>query len=521
MKDYGIAAKKHREKVMFSMVKTKWDALQHLHFSSKKREFYKSLHEDLIEPQDFLRKFDYSMPQGKYCIPVCLITSDLVLRENIAQLKEGLKKLIAKHYSHKFLGGFKSLDEVLMAVDTMDNTLTWYYPSFSVGRFDYDSISSISPYVSHFDLLIREINDSYLAVEMHLFFTEQYINDLQKIINSDINESKAYLTSSLTHCRKKSGGKRTFAPVRYNPAKQKSDILYESITSLKWKFFDHLQRFFPTMLHRLNLIPPGMLFYQTNIDYRDISAIHFWESIGVPIHNGQFIDSSQKIFFNTSLSGRYSKDSYSDMLFIFHDEKTKFTGEYCDIGYQVVHKYCQSSSCDFFKIQFLDIYNSYFSKELIQYKNKLNKIKLQKKRLYSLLKLRYIFERKIDLYKRLAKDPIWDDCTNRIGNVFDGKTMIKLVDYTHFIGIPIESKNRIIEQIKAITEDFAEKEAILQHLENYTHESRNRILNFVMFLIAAMTLALVIFPDWSKSIATFLTDLWTQILSFADKTFQS
>lgn len=520
MKDYGIVAKKHKEKVMFSKAKKKYSVLRYLHFSSKKREWYKFLYEDLINPQDFLCKFDYSIPQGKYCIPVCLITSDLVLRENIAHLKEGLKKLIAKHYSHKFLGGFKSLDEVLMAVDTMDSTLTWYYPSFNVGRFDFDSISTISPYISHFDLLIREINDSYLAVEMHLFFTEQYTSDLQKIINSDINESKTYLTSSLTHRGKKSGGKRMFTPISYNPAKQKSDMLYESITSTKWKFYDHLQRFFPNMLHKLDLMPPGMLFYQTNIDYHDTSATRFGESIGIPMHNGQFIDSAQKIFFNTKLSGRYSEDGYSDMLFIFHDEKMKFIGEHCDIEYQVVHNFCQSSSCDFFKIQFLDIYNNYFSKELIQYKNKLNKIKLQKKRLYSLLKLRYLFERKMDLYKRLVKDPIWDNCENRIANVFNGKTTIGVFDYTHFVGISIGSKNRIIEQVKTITDDFTEKEAILQHLENYTHESRDRIINFVMFLMAAMTLALVIFPDWSKSIASFLTDLWTKALSFANKAFQ-
>lgn len=515
MRCYGIVAKKHKEEIMFNMTKMKCGLLQHLHFSSKKREFYKSLNEDLMEPQDFLCKFNYSIPQGKHCIPVGMVTSDLVLRENITQLKEGVKRLLSNHYSHKFLGGFKSLDEVLMAVDAMDNTLTWHYSSFNVGRFDFDSVSTVSPYVSHFDLLIREVNDSYLAVEIHLYFTVQYTNDLQKIIISDIDEPETYLTSSLTYRGKKSGGKRTFTPVWYNTAYQKSDILYESITVLKWHFFDYLQRFFPTMLHRLDVMPPGMLFYQTNIDYRDTSATRFWESIGVQMHNGQFIDSAQKIFFNTKLSGRYSEDSYSDMLFIFHDEKMNISGGYSDIGYQVVHNFCQSYLCDFFKIQFLDICNTYFSKELVQYKNKLNKIKLRKKRLHSLLKLRYVFERKIDLYKRLVKDPIWDDCKNRIENVFESKTMIRSFNYTHFVGIPIESKNRIMGQIETITDDFAEKEAILQHLENYTRESRNQILNFVMFLMAAITLALVIFPDWSKSIATFLTSLWTQILSFA------
>ena len=72
---------------------------------------------------------------------------------------------------------------------------------------------------------------------------------------------------------------------------------------------------------------------------------------------------------------------------------------------------------------------------------------------------------------------------------------------------------RIREQMLVLTKDFDDKGTVLQHLEGYKHEARARTVNYIMFFMAVLTLVLLIFPDWSKSIASFLANLWKCVQS--------
>ena len=306
MKDYGVERKKFIENTLYRVAQLEYFFLQYCARSRRMREHYKGTYKDYFITKLPCIRENYSIPNGKHCNPVCLITSDLILRENLPLLKRGLVKLLKKHHSHKFLGGFRSIDEVLTSVENMDDTLTWHYTSIDAGRFDFDLLPSLQPYISYFDLHIRKINDSYLSVETHIYFTKQYANNLQQIIDSNITEQKTYINFAFRRNNKQSGGRKTFALCHYNEANQKSDVIHENMVSLKWKFYCALQRFFPTVLHELNLAPPGILFYQTNIDYSDSSATQFWRSLGVPALEWQAIDESKKIFFKTDLSARFS-----------------------------------------------------------------------------------------------------------------------------------------------------------------------------------------------------------------------
>jgi len=283
---------------------------------------------------------------------------------------------------------------------------------------------------------------------------------------------------------------------------------------LKWRFYCALQKFFPTVLHELNITPPGILFYQTNIDYSDSSAKYFWSSLGFPIWEGQFIDESMKLFFKTNLSGRYSKHTYSDMIFVYHDEKIALKGGFHDIAFQIIHVFYRNYSRYIFKFQFLDILNSHYSKALINYKHKLNKIKLKKSRIHNLLKLHYRFERDMDMYVRFSSDNIWKHAASNVAKLFDNKTIIQDLKYTYFTNIPLESMKRIRNQQIILTKEFENKESVLQHLENYKHESRNRCINYIMFFISLVTLMLLIFPEWSPAIASYFNNTWTWVKSF-------
>ena len=487
--------------------------MQYCARSDKLRDYYKYAYREHFTNHPPRIRHNYAVPGGKHCKPVCLITSDLILRENLPLLKKGLVKLLKKHHSHKFISGSKTIDEVLTSVENMDDTLTWHYSSIDAGRFDFDALPSLAAYISYFDFHIKTINDSYLSVETHIYFTEQYANELQQIIDSDVTEQKTYINFAFRRNKKKSGGRKTFALCNYGEASQKSDIIHENIVSLKWKFYCALQRFFPTVLHELNLTPPGILFFQTNIDHSESSANDFWRSLGIPTWERQLIDESKILCFKTELSGRYSKYKYSDMIYIYHDEKLALESGFYSLGFQVVFEFTWDYSRDIFRFQFLDILNSHFSKELIWYKHKLNKIKLRKNRIHSLLKLHYRFERDMDMYMRYTSDNIWERAVKNVARLFNNKTKSREFDYTNFTGTPLNAMKRIQDQQAVLTKDFENKEFILQHLENYKHESRNRLINYIMFFIALVTLVLLIFPEWSTSIASWLTSIWTWIKS--------
>ena len=140
MKNYGIDKKIRKEKFLYSVAKIQHFLKQYSTKDKKMREYHKDTYNRyFVNPTFFLHKDDYSIPKDKYCIPTCLLTSDLILREDIPKLKKGLKKLIKKHYSHKFLGGHHSIEEVLNSVENMDDTQTWRYTGIDAGRFDFET----------------------------------------------------------------------------------------------------------------------------------------------------------------------------------------------------------------------------------------------------------------------------------------------------------------------------------------------------------------------------------------------
>ena len=518
MKNYGLNRKYLEEKTLYFLVKIQYYMLQRFSKHKNMRFFYKQMYEKHFLHKSSIPLFrsqqqNYAIPKDKHCIPVCIVTSDLILRENIDQLKKGLVTLLKNNYSHKFFGLSKSIDEITKDIEIMDDTLTRWYSSINVGRFDFENCGALSNYVNYFDLHIRAVNSSYLAVETYIYFNEDYLSHLQKMIDADIATAKTYIMRGFRHNKKTSGGKRTLSIGEYNKAMQKSDAIYESITSLKWRYYIELQKYFPTIIHNLNVAPPSILFYRTNIDYEDKSATCFWDSLGIRSSDGQFVDDSQKMFFITNLSGRYERQSCNDMIYIFHDKKLKLLPIYQTPESQVVYEFEEVYAQHFFRFIHLEMLNHIFAKKFVSYKLKLNKIKLKKRQLHNMLKLRYAFECDIDKYSRYVADDIWHDSEQRIGDLFGGQMYEQRIDYRYITNVAIAAK-KINEQIEVLTNEFENKTSIAKHLSEYKNELRNRILNFWMFVFAATTLVLLIFPDWATTIANFLRDLAANIKEF-------
>ncbi len=511
MRYYGIIRKRYIEKTIYSIVKLKYFCSQYATLDKEKRDRRKSSYiRNFVEPHQFIVE-NLAIPEGKYYTPICIITSDLVLRENISQLKSGLIKLLKKQYSHKFLGGHRSIDEILRNIENMDDTLTSWYDWIDIGRFDFEKDSTLNQAISYFDVYIKNVNSSYLSMEYHLYLADNYQREQIQIINNDYVNIRGYIIPGFTQNRKISGGKRSYNVGHYNNAHLKSDLIYENISILKWRFYNKIQKYFPTILHQKNVNPPSINIYKTNINYAEETTRHFWDSVGISSYQGQFIDESRKLFFKTNLSGRYERNNRTDLIYVVNELTMEHELGYYSIDFQIVHEFAENISTNIFKFVLLHAFNELVTNDLISYKLNLNKIKLIKNRLHKLLKLRYLYEKDIDFYRRYVCDDIWEKAQNKIAHVFEGKKLHRSYDYRVLTDSPVASKSKITKQIGDLCAEFNEKTSILQHLEAYKNENRNRIINFIMLVLTMATIIFIIFPELSKDVAKFLLYIWNFI----------
>lgn len=513
MKFYGIKRKRNIEKIVFRAIKLKKFISQYTVLNNEKRMRRKFNYKNAFTERNPLRDKSLAIAEGKYLTPFCMVTSDLVLRENIPQMKAGLKKLLKKQYSHKFLGGYTSIEKILKSIENMDNILNSWHESINLGRFDFETVGRLRNKVAYFDVHIKNINSSYLSLEFYIYYTEDYIKEQIEIIDNDYSDTP-YISTGFVNNHKRSGGKKAYSVVHYNKAYLKSDLLYENIAIVKWEFYNKIQKYFKTILHQKNVNPPSINMFKTNIDYRETNNSNFWYSIGVAEFRGQFIDEARKIFFMTELSGRYSRNTRTDLMYIVNDQILKKQDGYYSVDFQIVTEFTETLGTNIFIFALLDALNELVSKELISYKLKLNRIKFKKRKLSTLLKHRYYFEKDTDYYRRYVKDDIWENAQDNISRIFNYKTFKRSFDYRILTESTLISKNKIIKQIDDTSADFNDKVTIIQHLTAYKGENRNKRINYLMLAISTATLTFIVFPSSSKFLSEYLIKVWNFIKAF-------
>lgn len=514
MRFYGIKFKKRKEKFKFYVAKFKLFTLQFLALSKDKREQKRYWYNELFVDEFKLRKKNYSIPTGKYYIPICVVTSDLILRENISDLQSGLIKLIKHQYSHKFIGGTQSIDEIIFNIENMDNTLNSWYNSVRAGRFDFENNRHLKRLISYFDVFIKNVNSSYLLLEFCIYPSKEFVRLLRNIIDNNFEDKHGYISYSFIQKGKISGGKQIPSICYYNDSGLKSDLIFENINILKWEFYNKIQTYFSTLLHTKELAPPSIEIYKTDISYSNKSASDFWDSVGITSFKGQSIDKNKKLFFETNHSERYNRHDYTDLLYIVNEETIEKKSGYYSFDFQIVTEFTENFSTAILKFETLYALNGLAARICIEYRQKLNKIKLKKNRFSKLLKLRYHYEKAIDFYKRYINDDIWKESESKIANVFNNKYNFHSYDYRIITESSVISQKKIQKQITALEKEFDNKTAILQHLSDYKNERKNRKINIVMLVLSIITVIFIVFPELAKDVANWLIGLWNILKNF-------
>jgi len=488
----------------------------HLPIGTERQKEAKINYQEQFTERGFWRTRSNAIPKNKYCTPFILITTDLVSKEDIPKLQKGVTKLVKELHSHKFLGGSQSLEEINKAIEHMDTLLEYWYSTVNIGCFDFTKSKRLNQYIDYFNIHIKRINSSYLAVEFYIYFAKDYINSLESIIKSNHHDKKGYVKPHIKQNHKKSGAKRTTVLYHYNDTDLKSDLLFERITVLKWLFYTEIQKYIPILFRNEAIIPPSVIMYKTNISHSDDNLWAFWSSVGITKIYGQSINPNERAVFNFSTTERYEEYARNDIIFIYNNENYELK-YYNTKDYEVVHTNKDWISA-LFCFLCLKTINLYTGQKIIKYRSKLNLIKLKKNKLKKLLRLRYEFEKEVDWFKRYTSDNIWEKTSSIAGERFEHKQSHYSINYADIIGNALASKEEVSEQIELLEKDFESKINVLQHLYDYKNVAKATAINLVMLVLTLLTVIFVVFPDFAETtVANKLFDIYNIIYNFISK----
>lgn len=515
MKYYGLKYKKDKENFLYFYARYRAKVLSILF--TKKREFWKRNYEYIYKNEYYHKGDNNSLPENSIFDLDSIVIADLIRREDIKKLQKGVRLFLKKRMSNRFLTPIEGLDEMCRKIEQMDASLLSWYSTVDCGFFEFKN-HPLENSIDYFSMKICNVNSGYLSLIFNIHLNKEKKSKLGDIISCYYDNRRGYATQTMTGKSNTTGAYRNYTLVHYNNNALKADKIYEFISYIEWEFMHELNTLFPFVLHNRNIMPPRIETYSTNIDYHNDER-YFWDSIGIDGYQGQFLDERHKVFFENRLSGRYG-DLYSNnrIIYIFKDDGIEF-GQLKSIKDEVYY-HVDKYAIEYFKFIFLDMLSREAGKALVAYKHKLDKIKLRKNQLETLLKLKYKLSMEIDDYSRYKRDDIWGRAEKKLSKVYKYSDKIAesaskpfFISYSKFCKGAILESEKIDKDIAVILDEFEEKKRILQNLADYKNTNRSMMMNIIMLIISAITLFFVIFPDKAKETADIITEILLFIVS--------
>ena len=160
-------------------------------------------------------------------------------------------------------------------------------------------------------------------------------------------------------------------------------------------------------------------------------------------------------------------------------------------------------------------------KQLVIYRQKLDKIKLKRNQLNQLLKLKYNLSKQIDDYNKYIRDEIWEKTDKRLQEIFkENSEIVSKAKNNYFISIQSyiqyakDAKKKIDKDIAILCIEYDDKREILQNLANFKNNKHGLFLNIAMLFVSTVTLAFVIFPGRAEQLAELIRKIYNWILQF-------
>lgn len=459
---------------------------------------------------DYWEQESNALPSQLYFRPKDIVVLDLFAKKDISKVKRGIIRLYKKYYSHKFLqgGSFENdIEKILTGLDqSISNGHSWYRTSI----FDFENSVKLKEYIQYFEVEFLNISSSYAAIEFVFHFSKDFTEELANFISKNY-ESKGYHISKIWKRNSKKNGARIDIAVGGGDTNEdaKSRIAYEQIEYIKLLCMKKMNKLFPLFsAHNKKLY--GINIFETNIPCGDSLPLNIYRGLGMDLYDGFLISKAEKIFISTETL--YSERKYeSDMMYVYNDKLVTGHEEYGS-----AHNYIMER----LKYLLIDIGMSivyknlgiYYYNQVVAYRNKINRI--QKNRNYKkLLKLKYEFENSFYDFDIIRKQLPIDTESNRMLCQLEkfeyAKRSIYLGvhPYRHMVTIPQNLWHRIIDNYDNLLMELNKKIEIASSFKSYQDTKKGYRISCYQFLVAIITLYLVIYPQMALKISEVIDEM--------------
>lgn len=451
------------------------------------------------------------IPDGFFYEPGVIIATDLVAKENIVQVKKGLKRMILKYTTKKFFGGFSDITRIKNYIDNLNENITDNESWIKLGRFDFSDFPALDKNIAYFDIKLMNLSSSFIAIQFIIYMSDERKQELVKLINEDYKGNLKQVVSYYQRRKNKSGARKRYTVSTISKDYVKKMRISEFITEIKWILFNQISKDTPLLFHNLGVIPPSVNVFKTNITFDRNERLSFLYSVGYDSSVSLPISDDSTLIVDSTFGNLNDKD-FLDYMYIVNTELSEQKDYYADMDHQIAYELEELYSY-LMKTHILKVMSNNFSSMTSSYRNKIKNIKIKKRSYKKLLMLRYAYEKDIDFFKRLFEEIDWEYEKEKLSSLpiknkesLDGP---QLHTYQLITESPFFMKERIEKYQNYIRYELENKLTLTSHLKDYKIEGRNNRLNILNIFISTITFLSLLFPRIPIVLAKQLKEIFS------------
>lgn len=473
----------------------------------------------IFEDQFSLDKHNNALPKSLYFKPTDIIIYDLIRKEDLIKTQKGLIRLIKKCYSHKFLGGSQSEENVDELINGLNQTIhsgnSWYNTSL----FDFAYNNDLESYIHHFTIRFHNFSSSYVAIEMQIVLSDEFVTEISQFIGSTYKKNGMCVHRHWGRNKAKSGAKILYgvsSGVQSECAK--SQIVYEQLQYIKKLFLHEIVKYFPLVQYSIKKNSYGVNVFETNITPSMELEYSVYNGLGLDEMQGFFFSAAERLYASTrTLTNRRTYDS--DMMFVYNADRIIDFEGYFTAHNKALVQLTLDHLDELYRVIVIKNLGLRYQELISEYRNKVNKCKNKRRQHKALLKLQYDFNRDFYDFKKIDEELPVNKVLERAEKILKSNQYAKSSIYhgfhtlDHFTGYPKWIWEQIGTNYFEVENDLNRKKAISDSLSKYSSERKNRRMIAFQVVLALVTFFLLLFPSKAQDLAALIRRIWLWLKS--------
>ncbi len=484
--------------IKYRIIKLKYRSRLLLSFG-KKKESAKNEYRMFSEPFR-VHRTENSLPSQKYYTPTDIILYDLIPKTELPKTKKGIINLYRKCFSHKFIHGSRSENDIDELIDGLDSALhsgdSWY----RIGLFDFAYSKKLDSYINYFVLRIHNFSSSYVALEIRLVLSDDFKNEMNKFISYDYKKDGMVVHRHWVRNRKASGARIGYGISSGSPDEYaKNNIIYEQLEMVKVMFLKELLHFFQLMNFSKEKKLPGIYVFETNVTPSENLGYTIYASLGIHERYGFFLSQAERLYVYVTKGGIHTDSE--DMLFIYNCNRISDYAPFITPNNKALYSLTDEYMSEMYRVYILRVLGTRHLNLLAKYRNMINNIKYSRFSLHKLLKARSRL--RIDFYDFMKINdefPI-DDATEELQtylemNEFARRSVYfeRFYPYRYMFSVPQEIWKQVVSNLNEVDNDLSRKIEIASGVTEFYREGSNRRIGYIQLILALFTFILLLFP---------------------------